>query len=202
MTDPENPYTVWERNFIEHMFRLRESLQMSQTDLARELKAFGLPFHQQTVQRIEAGERPVRLNEAHLIAFALGTTLDAMTDGKRARGYLINVVGSETRRLVEDLENVGLRSADIHNKFNEIVHNVEMGLMEITPDMSGSIDFADVSFQQAIRQLEGLEFLLRALVRLIERWVEIVVEPALGSERKIIPPAPNRGETERTESGG
>lgn len=61
------------------MFRIREGKGMTQTDLARTLKtAYGLPFHQQTIQRIESGERPVRLNEANLIALILRTDLFQM----------------------------------------------------------------------------------------------------------------------------
>lgn len=52
---------------------------MTQTDLARELQRYGLRFHQQTVQRIEAGERPVRLNEAYVIAQVLDVDLRSMT---------------------------------------------------------------------------------------------------------------------------
>ena len=56
--DDDNPYALWERNFRQQMQRLREAQEMTQTDLARSLKAFGLPFHQQTIQRIESGEVP------------------------------------------------------------------------------------------------------------------------------------------------
>lgn len=48
------------------MIRARKQLGMSQTELARRAAERGLPFHQQTIQRIEQAERPrpVRLNEA------------------------------------------------------------------------------------------------------------------------------------------
>lgn len=69
----------WERRFILNMRWLREHIQqMTQTDLAKVLKDKGLPFHQPTIQRIENGERPVRLNEAFMIAEALNTNLSAM----------------------------------------------------------------------------------------------------------------------------
>lgn len=71
-------FAPWERNFREQMVRIRESRGMNQTDLARRLAVFGLPFHQQTIQRIESGKRPVRLNEAHLIARELDVSLDSM----------------------------------------------------------------------------------------------------------------------------
>jgi len=61
------------------MQRLREARGMTQTDLAKALKAEGLPFHQQTVQRIENGERPIRLNEAHLIARLFEADMETMT---------------------------------------------------------------------------------------------------------------------------
>jgi transcriptional regulator with XRE-family HTH domain len=68
----------WEPIFVENMRRLRENSKMTQTDLAKALKSRGLPFHQQTIQRIENGERPVRLNEAFLIARELEIELDTM----------------------------------------------------------------------------------------------------------------------------
>ncbi len=68
----DNSPPAWEDNFIERMKELRTA-KMSQTELARQLNRRGLPFHQQTVQRIEKGERPLRLNEAHAIAEILGS---------------------------------------------------------------------------------------------------------------------------------
>jgi transcriptional regulator with XRE-family HTH domain len=75
----EDRHGVWERNFRERMLRMRESKEMTQTDLARALRSnYALPFHQQTIQRIESGERPVRLNEANLIASTLNVDLFTM----------------------------------------------------------------------------------------------------------------------------
>jgi len=67
----------WEDNILRRMVELR-SAKMSQTELARQLQERGLPFHQQTVQRIESGQRPVRLNEAFTIAEVLGSNLGDM----------------------------------------------------------------------------------------------------------------------------
>jgi transcriptional regulator with XRE-family HTH domain len=93
---------VWERNFRERMVRMREAKGMTQTDLARALKTdFGLPFHQQTIQRIESGERPVRLNEANLIAQTLHADLFTM---------MSNVGSPEVVRL--NLELAGARLAE------------------------------------------------------------------------------------------
>lgn len=75
---------VWESNFRRHMKQARESHGISQSEMARKLKSRGLPFHQQTVQRLESGERPVRLDEAFLIAAELGLTIETMTGGEPA----------------------------------------------------------------------------------------------------------------------
>jgi Helix-turn-helix len=76
--DDTGPPPPWERNFIKRMIELRAA-KMSQTELARQLQERGLPFHQQTVQRVEKGERPLRLNEAYAIAEILGTDPFEMT---------------------------------------------------------------------------------------------------------------------------
>lgn len=52
---------------------------MSQTDVARAMKERGHSFHQQTVDRIEKGTRPVRLDEAYAISEILGSDLNLMT---------------------------------------------------------------------------------------------------------------------------
>ena len=80
---------------------------MTQTDLARALKAYGLPFHQQTIQRIESGERPVRLNEANLIARELGVDLTSMMESEeptdREVRYAVDRVRRASDRASDDL---------------------------------------------------------------------------------------------------
>lgn len=78
MSPTSNPLTPWEANFVSEMRRLRENKGLTQTDLARLVKGYGLPFHQQTVARIELGTRPVRLDEAFVIAQALDARLETM----------------------------------------------------------------------------------------------------------------------------
>lgn len=73
MADNEHP---WEAALARNVLRFRERTGISQTALAKALAERGLPFHQPTIQRIEAGTRPVRLNEALVIADALGMHLD------------------------------------------------------------------------------------------------------------------------------
>jgi transcriptional regulator with XRE-family HTH domain len=70
-----------ETTFVENMTALREQRGMSQTEFAKRARErHGLPFHQPTVARIEAGQRPVKLHEAFTIAKILGTDYQAMMD--------------------------------------------------------------------------------------------------------------------------
>jgi ribosome-binding protein aMBF1 (putative translation factor) len=53
----------------------RSFMGMSQNELAEHLTARGLPFYQTTVSRIEDGARPLRLNEAVVVAAALNVNV-------------------------------------------------------------------------------------------------------------------------------
>lgn len=52
---------------------------MSQADLAAHLQQRGFAFHQQGVGKLETGERPLRLEEAHAIGEILGVDPATLT---------------------------------------------------------------------------------------------------------------------------
>ncbi|WP_332760228.1 helix-turn-helix domain-containing protein [Pseudarthrobacter sp.] len=58
----------WEAAFAKVLARRRQERGMSQTELARRATEAGLPLFQQQIQRIENLARPVRLNEAVVLA--------------------------------------------------------------------------------------------------------------------------------------
>lgn len=99
MSEEPYPYT-WESNFRSRMKTRREQQGLTQTELAKRLKAYGLPFHQQTIQRVEAGDRPLRLDEAFAIAEVLGVELTDMVFASRETdvGYVRLLVSSLRRR--------------------------------------------------------------------------------------------------------
>lgn len=112
----------WEANFVENMTRRRKVLGMSQSALAKALAARGLPFHQPTVQRIENGERPVRLNEAvHIVQVLdmgqpgqLGldvALLDPQGDGSLIRSMLADAL-DRSRVAVAEAEGVAWEVID------------------------------------------------------------------------------------------
>lgn len=68
-----------EANFVQNLIRLREQRGWTQSDLARWMAKIGWSaFRQTTVSRIEKGERPIRLGEAHGITGLLETTMEQM----------------------------------------------------------------------------------------------------------------------------
>lgn len=107
--------------FRDSMKRRREILGINQTELARRMKALGYPFHQQTIQRVEAGERPIRLDEAYALAEILDTSVDSMTRTFRAEVsdvvYAVEKLRRESRRLYDDVHEV---TDDWHAAFEEV----------------------------------------------------------------------------------
>ncbi len=67
------------RVFAQNLKRSRVARDWTQTDLAREMKERGFSFHQQTIQRIEDQQRPVRLDEAYAFSEILEQTVDQMS---------------------------------------------------------------------------------------------------------------------------
>lgn len=84
------------RRFAANLRAARERAGLSQADLAAKMAAENFPFHQQTVDRIEKGTRRVSIDEAPLLASAVGSTVDALF---RPRGLALDaaVIAAETR---------------------------------------------------------------------------------------------------------
>ena len=53
----------------------RHQADLSQTYVARQMQASGFAWHQQTVNKVERGERAVRLHEAPVLAAVLRTSV-------------------------------------------------------------------------------------------------------------------------------
>lgn len=70
--------------------RLREARRWSQEQVARRMDAYGYDFHQTAIAKTEAGQRPLRLNEAVAFACLFGVTL---------AGLLTDVPGMTAREL-------------------------------------------------------------------------------------------------------
>lgn len=71
---------------------LRKACGLTQSELAQQLTDLGLPFRQQTVVKIEQGQRPARLQEAAAIAGILEVAVDALVDEPLTIDDLANLV--------------------------------------------------------------------------------------------------------------
>jgi len=133
----------WESTFLAQMVRLREEKKISQAELARRLRdgEGKLPFHQQTIQRIENGDRPVRLNEAFLIAKELGASIESMTwrDKYGVREIRDSVDDFQrssatiARDLIESLERLSESSGVVDVFVRDALRWEDSGMLEATP---------------------------------------------------------------------
>ncbi|QUI32471.1 helix-turn-helix domain-containing protein [Streptomyces alfalfae] len=69
---------VAEEVFLQQMRRRRQAWGLSQAELAERVSSLGETIYQQTIAKIESGSRAVKLQEADLIARALGTSVAEM----------------------------------------------------------------------------------------------------------------------------
>lgn len=76
---PPVPAGLADERFAVNVREMRERKKMSQGELARQMKARGWPYYQQTVRRVEEGRRKVSVGEAKALAEILGETVDRLT---------------------------------------------------------------------------------------------------------------------------
>lgn len=84
----------------ENLRRLRTAKAVSQSELAKRLEQRGLPFRQQTVVKIEKGQRPLRLREAHEIASVLDLNIDDLVMESYERDDAALLVAHTTELIV------------------------------------------------------------------------------------------------------
>lgn len=78
---------------------LRELKGWSQAKLADAMTARGIPWHQQTVGRVESGQQQVRFAELKALAAEFGTTLDrfAWTSREAHAAAFVHEAGKQVR---------------------------------------------------------------------------------------------------------
>jgi transcriptional regulator with XRE-family HTH domain len=94
------PPELSERRFAENLRDWRERRGVSQVKLAQEMAARGWPWRQQTVTRVESGQRMVRLGEALAVAEILGTSVNMLTASSRET-TAIDILAKATSRATE-----------------------------------------------------------------------------------------------------
>jgi transcriptional regulator with XRE-family HTH domain len=98
--EAETPPEQSERRFAANLRTFREDKGVSQVKLAHEMTARGWPWRQQTVTRVESGQRMVRLGEALAIAEILGTSVNMLTASTRETSA-VHILATATSRATE-----------------------------------------------------------------------------------------------------
>lgn len=165
----------WESNFRERMEQMRTAAGMTQTDLARVLREqYGLPFHQATIQRIEAGERPVRLNEAHLIAHAFQTDLETMTAAygtsavvvsnliAAAKGFTVSA-GNISRFLTEQAPGMEWGIAELRKAWEAYADAQQRAGLEVDRGLAELVTTSEACYGMALAAIGALVEIGRAV---------------------------------------
>lgn len=164
----------WEANFREQMRRRRESQGLTQTDLARSLSRKGLPFHQQTIQRIESGERPIRLDEAYLIASKLDAPMETMLSAPDAEFGEIREAVERIRREVSGELSGGI--IDTFDEWQEHLSGLDVAFDALLTSADGKptpeVRWAAAWLIKAIRIDDALRELFRSMQSLTGDEIE------------------------------
>lgn len=95
--------TETDRRFAANFKAARERAKLSQREVADHLRERGIPWHQQTVVRLESGEQRVRLGEAEALADIVGSSVSLLmrpADLDRAASDILSAAAKvrESRR--------------------------------------------------------------------------------------------------------
>jgi transcriptional regulator with XRE-family HTH domain len=156
----------WEAAFAKNVKAARERRGWSQTELAKRLTARSLPFHQQQVQRIEAGARPVRLNEAIVLAEVLGEHFEDMTnapDSQAVRRNLIVAMGRVSylasdlaEYLEEHLEDIDKASESLTSAWDEYKFATERMGDEVDTELEAEVAWFERRTERFRKALSAL----------------------------------------------
>ncbi|MFD5111477.1 helix-turn-helix domain-containing protein [Streptomyces sp. NPDC058391] len=103
-----------ESTFLRQMKHRRIALGMSQAELAERVSALGGALYQQTIAKLESGQRALRMSEADVLAAALGVTVqDMLTSGMSADGDSASNDSISARDLAAELVQVEERLAKV-----------------------------------------------------------------------------------------
>lgn len=117
---------------------LRTSAGLSQADLAARLAEAGLAMHQQTVAKIEKGTRPLRLQEAQMIADVTGNDMwvfdGARKPDRAAIARIFTELEAARNRAAESVDHyaqVWKKTIEMLAKTSEDVRRESVGGMEL-----------------------------------------------------------------------
>lgn len=118
---------------------LRQSAGLTQTDLAAALSARGLAFRQQTVVKVESGQRPLRLQEAEAIADALGVEVRQIVSGAR---YGTDPDPYSSTAIIGSMLRLARESKVVQREFRDAVKKV-MSVARDAQEMASAVGHLD-----------------------------------------------------------
>jgi transcriptional regulator with XRE-family HTH domain len=155
-----------EQRFAANLRILRERQGVSQVKLAQEMAARGWPWRQQTVTRLENGQRMIRFGEAIALASILGVSLDRFTRPV-SEAIEVEKIRAASARLRESCEAVAVavchlldaqRTAERLQALNAQVRGddfVEVALVELRGWMREcSVDRASLEGRRRFKELD------------------------------------------------
>jgi transcriptional regulator with XRE-family HTH domain len=156
-----------EQRFAANLRVLRERQGISQVKLAQEMAVRGWPWRQQTVTRLENGQRMIRFGEAIALASILGVSLDRFTRSV-SEALEVEKIRATSARIRESCEAVAAavchlldaqRTAERLQTLNGQVQGddfVEVALVELRGWMREcSVDRAILEGRRRFKELDG-----------------------------------------------
>lgn len=144
----------WEAAFSSSVERARKAAQMSKEEFARRLREYGLSFYAHTVEKIESGAQPIRLNEALVISKVLQVELPQVTGTMRAE-QISQVYSKKLAKTVREWEKVVDLLNAAHHKVAEARQdsiNLHSSYIEEMALGKGSPDTELVASMKAIEE--------------------------------------------------
>ena len=122
----------WEERLRTRFIAARQSMKMTQADVAREMRRGGFSWHQQTVQRFESGERAPRLNEAVYLARLVADELNDLKSIQTFEDVKMNLIEIET-------PTVPSTSAVLLQRLNPIINHLCEFITLLTASLSAPL---------------------------------------------------------------
>lgn len=119
---------------VDRLRALREKLQLSQTDIAKQMREDGIRMSQTAMSRIEKGERGLTVGEAQSFARILGTTLEEVL-----RDDIVDDWAADYRTALRALNiahATAIRALDEYRKHLEALRYVEGNAERLKADPS------------------------------------------------------------------
>jgi transcriptional regulator with XRE-family HTH domain len=176
-----------EARFAANLRILRERRRMSQVRLAEEMLTQGWPWRQQTVTKIENGQRAVRFGEAMALASILDVTLDHFTRPE-SEAIEVEKIRTASARLGESYE---AAAAAVCHLLDER-HTAEQ--LRVLNDQVQGGDLVDVAMVQ-LRMLMRECSVDKAVLEGRRRFTELGEEQADGQGSAGPEPESARGPT-------